>query len=111
MANLSPLTRKQQVLQYLKDRANQWVDGPEIANETVGGSEGHKRWRELRDEGYPVENRRHPSPRRDIWQYRYVSSARTNGLEPMKIWNPTQKDLVTTEETADDWVQLMLRDE
>jgi hypothetical protein len=72
MANYSDYTRKEQVLIYLMEHANQWVDGPEIANERVGGSEGHKRFRELRADGESVETRRHPDPNRDIWQYRYV---------------------------------------
>lgn len=73
MANKSGLTRKEQVLKYLSDRANIWVDGPEISNEAVGGSEGLKRLRELRDEDhYRILARKHPNPRRDIWQYKLV---------------------------------------
>lgn len=72
MANLSDLTRKQQVLEYLMARKGEWVDGPEIATEEVGGSEGLKRLRELRAEGYVIFNRKHPDPARDIWQYQYV---------------------------------------
>jgi hypothetical protein len=72
MANLSNLSRKELVLQYLLDRKNEWVNGPELANEEVGGSEGLKRLRELRSEGLPIQTRRHPDPARDVWQYRYV---------------------------------------
>lgn len=77
MANLSSATRKEQVFGYLKVRINAWVDGPELANESVGGSEGLKRLRELRQdlraEGrYDIEMRGHPDPRRDIFQYRLV---------------------------------------
>jgi hypothetical protein len=75
MTNLSNLTRKELVLQYLLARKNDWVDGPELANEEVGGSEGLKRLRELRAEGLPIQTRRHPDPARDIWQYRYVVPA------------------------------------
>jgi hypothetical protein len=103
MANQSPLKRKQQVLKHLKDRANRWVNGPEIANERVGGSEGHRRFRELRDEGHPVEDRRHPDPNRDIWQYRYVQA--------IPVWNPTQDDLEETQTIADDWVSAMTEQE
>lgn len=73
MANLSPLTRKEQVLDYLRSRANQWVNGPELATEEVGGSEGLRRLRELRIEGtYDIRERRHPDADRDIWQYMLV---------------------------------------
>lgn len=47
-----------------------WVNGPELATEEIGGSEGLRRVRELADEGYKIETRRHPDPARDIWQYR-----------------------------------------
>jgi hypothetical protein len=72
--NKSTLTRKELVLQLLMSRQNEWVNGPEIANERVGGSEGLRRLRELRDDdGHPIEERRHTNPERDIWQYRLTS--------------------------------------
>lgn len=74
MANLSDKTRKEQVLAHLQARKDQWVDGPEIQNEQVGGSEGHRRLRELRMDGHRIETRKHPDPERDIWQYRYVDT-------------------------------------
>lgn len=76
MANLSDRTRKEQVLAYLTERMGEWVDGPEISNEVIGGSEGLKRFRELRQEGYMVQTRKHPDPGRDIFQYRLVSQGR-----------------------------------
>ena len=72
MANYSDLTRKEQVLTYLEARKGTWVDGPEIATEEVGGSEGLKRLRELRAEGHVIFNRKHPDPGRDVWQYQLV---------------------------------------
>lgn len=75
MANLSDQTRKDQVLSYLADRIGEWVDGPEISNKEVGGSEGLKRFRELRAEGHLVQTRRHPDPARDIFQYRIVAQS------------------------------------
>ena len=75
MANLSDKTRKQQVLIYLQTHRGQWVDGPTLATESIGGSEGLKRLRELRLEGYAIETRKHPDPARDIWQYRLVEGA------------------------------------
>lgn len=79
MANLSEHTRKEQVHNYLRVRLNQWVDGPNLANEQVGGSEGLKRLRELRAElsgsSYDIEMRSHPEPDRDIFQYRMTQRA------------------------------------
>ena len=76
MANLSDKTRKDQVEVYLREHKNEWVDGPELANERVGGSEGLKRLRELRAElapsGISIIMRKHPSPDRDIFQYQLV---------------------------------------
>lgn len=69
--NLSNETRKEQVLRKLR-QAQGWVDGTDLANAEVGGSEGLKRLRELRLEGYNIEMRRHPDPAREIWQYRLV---------------------------------------
>jgi hypothetical protein len=69
-------TRAKQVLHRLREAAGEWVDGTELANEEVGGSEGLKRLRELRLEGWPIEERHHPSPRRAIWQYRLPVGAR-----------------------------------
>lgn len=72
MANLGNRTRKGQVLAHLIANRNVWIDGPDLSNEEVGGSEGLRRLRELIEEGRPIESRRHPNPNRDIWQYRYT---------------------------------------
>jgi hypothetical protein len=74
LANFSELTRKEQVLAHLTEHIGTWVDGPALANEEVGGSEGLKRLRELRQErpDLVIKMRQHPDPERDIWQYRLV---------------------------------------
>lgn len=75
MANYSHLSRREQVLQKLIDANGAWVNGPDLANEEVGGSEGLKRLRELKQPefgGYDIRLRKHPDPSRDIWQYRIV---------------------------------------
>lgn len=73
MTNYSDLTRRDQVFARLKEANGGWVDGPDLANEQVGGSEGLRRLRELvEDEHVNVRKRRHPDPDRDIWQYRLV---------------------------------------
>jgi len=81
MANLSDLTRREQVLVYLRHYANQWVPGPELANAAVGGSEGLKRLRELRQEGHDIRMRKHPDPSRDIWEYMLVEGGPTVAIE------------------------------
>jgi hypothetical protein len=73
--NPSDLTRKEQVFARLEAANGEWVDGPDLANAEVGGSEGLKRLREIRLDGYPIEMRKHPNPERDIWQYRLVREA------------------------------------
>ena len=72
MANLSNATRKEQVLRFLTQHADRWVDGPELANAQVGGSEGLKRVRELRAEGHRIITRPHPDRTRDVFQYKLV---------------------------------------
>lgn len=73
MANLSSLTRKEQVLAHLQDHRGQWVNGTDLATAEIGGSEGLKRLRELRAEGQPIERRQHPDRSRDIFQYRLLT--------------------------------------
>jgi hypothetical protein len=76
MANFSDHSRKQQVYFHLLEHENEWVDGPDLANERIGGSEGLKRLRELRqdlaDSSYTIQMRAHPDADRDIYQYRIV---------------------------------------
>jgi hypothetical protein len=72
-------TRAQQVLRRLREADGEWVDGSELATAEVGGSEGLKRLRELRAAGEPIEERRHPDPRRAVWQYR-LSPQTTYGI-------------------------------
>lgn len=88
------LTRKDQVLVYLLERRGHWVNGPDLANERVGGSEGLKRLRELRAEGHLIQDRRHRDFDRDIWQYRLtypkkdaLSLAVLNSV-PRETWDP-----------------------
>jgi hypothetical protein len=69
------MSRKSQVLEHLRLNLNRWVDGTELATEEVGGSEGLKRLRELRTEGYSIERRKHPDPAREIHQYKLTATA------------------------------------
>jgi hypothetical protein len=75
MANRSDRTRTEQVLDTLRAAldGDGWVDGPDLANERVGGSEGLKRLREQRADGFVIDKRRHPDKTRSIWQYRLTS--------------------------------------
>lgn len=70
MANRSGRTRKEQVLDRLSEHLGEWVNGSDLATAECGGSEGLKRLREARSEGWPIEDRRHPDGERDVWQYR-----------------------------------------
>lgn len=74
--NRTGKTRKQAVLDALraaKRDGDGWVDGPALANPAVGGSEGLKRLRELRQDGYDIKVRRHPDAGRAVFQYRLTS--------------------------------------
>lgn len=63
-------TRKAAVLALLRSANGSWVDGSDIATADVGGSEGLRRLRELREaDGWPIERRPHPT-RATSWQYR-----------------------------------------
>ena len=88
MANHSDLTRKEQVFAYLKVRLNAWVDGTDLATAEVGGSEGLKRLRELRQDladngnAYEIQMRGHPDPDKDIFQYRLIEAPRSVYASP-----------------------------
>lgn len=57
--------------------ADGWVDHPLLLG-TIGGTEGLRRLRELREDGHTIEMRKHPDPARDgTNQYRLVDSATT----------------------------------
>lgn len=77
-------SRQAEVLLRLRVAAGGWVDGTELATADVGGSEGLKRLRELRADGFDIQKRKHPDPRRAIFQYRLLpgrnSTVRT--IEP-----------------------------
>jgi hypothetical protein len=78
--NLSEKTRKELVLDVLRAAEGGWVNTTEIANAQVGGSEGMRRLRELRADGYTIERRGHPDPKVSQYQYRLVD-------EPMRPKN------------------------
>lgn len=75
-------SRKEQVLERLRDLTNEWVDGTSLSTEQVGGTEGLRRVRELIADGWPIEKRRHPDPKRNIWQYRLTSPEPPTNSEP-----------------------------
>lgn len=63
-----PETRRGLVLDRLLRAQGDWVYGPELANPSVGGSEGLRRLRELRAQGHPIEARKREG--RQGWEYR-----------------------------------------
>lgn len=67
-------TAKGRVLAYLRERAGQWVDAPELTAQEVGGFAGTRRLRELRDAGYPIETRPHPAAE-NTWQHRLTEES------------------------------------
>lgn len=73
-------TRKAAVLEYLRAASGGWVDGSDIATAEVGGSEGLRRLRELKDEGWLIDRRPHPTSA-TAWQYRLLQ-------DPPQEWQP-----------------------
>jgi len=90
MANLSEMTREEQVLYVLESNVGRWVDGTVLANERIGGSEGLKRLRDLKAKGHLIQKRKHPDPTRAIYQYRLVEQATVEG--PPTAWVPPARE-------------------
>lgn len=67
-------TRKAQVLEALKRADGGWVDGVELETDEIGGAQGTRRLRELRQDGWDIEARPHPESR-TAWQYRLRQEA------------------------------------
>jgi hypothetical protein len=61
--------RQLAVYNVLKD--GEWHDGPELTHPAVGGSEGLRRLRELREKGYRIDMRR-KAKGRTTRQYKLV---------------------------------------
>lgn len=66
------MTRKQRVYAALKSR--RWTPGFELTTPEVGGSEGLRRLRELRADGYDIKVRR--STDGDYFEYRLVGKVK-----------------------------------
>lgn len=81
-------TRKSAVLDLLRS-TDTWVDGSEIASPAVGGSEGLRRLRELREaDGWPIEHRAHPDSA-TAWQYRLAPAVDdpVQTVEEPSLWD------------------------
>ena len=89
MPNFSDLSRKEQVLHRLEANRGEWVDGVELANEVVGGSEGLKRLRELRDDGWLIQKRQKPGS--DQYQYRLALQQGADGAVTTRVSLPRQE--------------------
>lgn len=69
---MTRLTRRERVLAYLVAELGDWVPGYDLTQPGVGGSEGLRRVRELRDGGYRIEHRQMEGG--DAYEYRLLSS-------------------------------------
>jgi hypothetical protein len=65
-----PGSRRAKVLARLLDTPGVWVLGHELAAPEVGGSEGLRRVRELREGGWPIERRPASRGLSTSWEYR-----------------------------------------
>lgn len=52
------MTKKVRVLTYLRENSHRWVKGHELTAVDVGGTEGLRRLRELRADGYEIAQTR-----------------------------------------------------
>lgn len=66
-------TRKELILDLLRRNLNAWIGGDELMQPSSGGGRFGARIEELRKDGWEIEARRHPDPKRAIWQYRLVA--------------------------------------
>lgn len=76
--NLNGKTRKQLILDILERNLNAWIGGDELMQPSTGGGRFGARIEELRKDGWEIEARRHPDPKRAIWQYRLVDRKSSN---------------------------------
>jgi hypothetical protein len=65
-------TRRIAVFTHLEKNSGIWINGYELLDPAIGGSEGLRRTRELRQSGFPIECRKNPDSRNSSWQYRLV---------------------------------------
>ncbi len=64
--------RKREVYQALVNAKGEYVGGPALSNVACGGSEGLRRLRQLRADGYIIEKKKvHPS--HNYYSYRLVT--------------------------------------
>ena len=76
-------TRREAVLALLEDRG--WHETAEIESADVGGSQGTRRLRELRSQGYVIEKRK----KEDSSQYEYQLVSHpdeTDNTPPSEEW-------------------------
>jgi len=69
------MTRKQKIREILMRTPNEWVGGDKLMQSDTGGGRFGARIEELRKDGDEIEARRHPDPKRAIWQYRIIKIA------------------------------------
>ena len=84
-------TRKEQVLRRLREADGAWVDGTELATVEIGGSEGLKRLRELRADGYQITERGNPDHVRASWQYRLTRAEAPTGTYCTYCFAPIER--------------------
>jgi hypothetical protein len=75
----------------------EWVPGRVLELDEIGGRSGTRRVRELRNQGWKIEDRRMPSGQ---WEYRLVGEPRGRTFCDLCGKDPTQEwwDLVTDKE-------------
>jgi hypothetical protein len=99
MTNLSSKTRRELVLDAL--RAAEWVDTATLSSKEVGGTEGLRRLRELRNAGFVIDKRRKKGS--DQFEYHLVTEedVRAASIVPEAVAGAIGRAITEPSFTAD----------
>lgn len=96
---------------YLRDRLGQWVPGPEISNERVGGGEGKRRFRDFWQYGILCECRPMEGKGRTAWEYRIVRDMTEWELDYCYQLMAEAETEKAGHQARRDWIQFLIHGE
>lgn len=89
------LTARERVLALLCSNVGVWVPAHVITNPEIGGSEGLRRLRELRDRGYRIQQRKHDNGTERDYLLESATPDAVQAPEPPKP-KPTKTQILAT---------------